>query len=225
MEDFKEKVSCKIWQTLQGEHEKARGCRSDFKKRLKEAFLDMGQTFCGDLEPIIGFLDESSLRLDPTRRRVINTPVVKYSEGAGKKRSWTLFGFLSLNGKDSVMVSEKAKAPDMAAFLELVREENGDGEGKRPILVVLDNARIHVAGLVKEKAKALYITRAFLPPYSPDLMPIEFGWKDLKRELSAYLNFDDAVCLAKDTALNLFGQRRYSYAKHWICSFICPRSK
>jgi transposase len=92
--------------------------------------------------------------------------------------------FLSLNGKDVVMVSEKAKAPDMAAFLELVREENGGsqdaGGGWRPILVVLDNARVHIASLVKEKAGALQIERFFLPPYSPDLMPIEFGWKDLK---------------------------------------------
>ena len=181
----------------------------------------MGQTFCSDLEPIIGFLDESSLRLDPARRRVINTPQVKYSEGEGKKRSWTMFGFLALNGRDTVMVSEKAKAPDMAEFLELVRAENGD---KRPILVVMDNARIHVASLTSEKAKALHITRAFLPPYSPDLMPIEFGWKDVKRELSAYFNFDEALCLAKETALSLFSHRKFGYAKHWICSFICPKT-
>ena len=162
------------------------------------------------------------MRSDPTRRRVFSTPVVRYTEGVGQKRSWTVFGFLSLNGKNVVLVSEKAKAADMAEFLEFVRAENG---GERPILVVLDNARVHIAGLVGEKAKMLHITRVFLPPYSPDLMPIEFGWKDLKRELSAYLTFDDAVCLVKDTALNLFGQRRYSYAKYWICSFICPRSK
>ena len=116
----------------------------------------------------------------------------------------------------------------MAEFLELVREENdvehSVGGGKRPILVVLDNARIHVAGLVKEKAKTLHITRAFLPPYSPDLMPIEFGWKDVKRELSAYFNFDEALCLAKETALSLFSQRKFGYAKHWICSFICPQT-
>ena len=180
----------------------------------------MGQTFCGDLEPIIGFLDESSLRLDPSRRRVINTSAVKYSEGEGKKRSWTIFGFLSLNGKDVVLVSERAKAPNMAEFLELVREENGD---KRPILVVLDNARIHVASLTSEKAKALHITRVFLPPYSPDLMPIEFGWKDVKRELSAYFNFDEALCQAKAAVLSLFSQRKFGYAKHWICSFICPK--
>jgi len=77
----------------------------------------MGQTFGSDLEPIVGFLDESSLRSEPSRRRVINTPVVKYSEGDGKRRSWTMFGFLALNGRDVVMVSERAKAPDMAEFL------------------------------------------------------------------------------------------------------------
>ena len=188
----------------------------------------MGQTFSCDLEPIVGFVDESSLRSDPARRRVINTPVVKYSEGGGKKRSWTTFGFLALNGKDAVMVSEKAKASDMVEFLEVIREENGGGqnggEGVRPILMVLDNARVHIASSVREKAEELHITEAFLPPYSPDLMPIEFGWKDWKRELSAYLNFDDSVYMAKETALNLFSQRKYSYAKHWICKFMCPKS-
>ena len=88
--------------------------------------------------------------------------------------------------------------------------------------MLLDNARIHIASSVKEKAEALQIERVYLPPYSPDLMPIEFGWKDVKRELGAYFNFDDAVCLAKETTQNLFSQRKYSCSKHWICKFICP---
>jgi transposase len=182
----------------------------------------MGQTFSSDLEPIVGFVDESSLRSDPARRRVINTKIVRYSEGEGKKRSWTAFGFLSLNGKDAVMVSEKAKAEDMVEFLGVIREENGgSGEGvQRPIVMVLDNARVHIASSVKEKAETLRLEEAFLPPYSPDLNPIEFGWKDWKRELSAYSNFDDSVCMAKDTALSLFGQRKYRYAKSWICKFM-----
>lgn len=187
----------------------------------------MGQTFGSDLEPIVGFADESSLRSDPARRRVINTRVVKYGEGEGKKRSWTTFGFLALNGRNAVMVSEKAKAVDMVEFLELVREENRDdldvGKGERPIVMVLDNARVHVASSVKEKADALGIVETFLPAYSPDLMPVEFGWKDWKRELSAYRNFDDSVYMAKETALKLFSERKYGYAKNWICKFMCSK--
>ena len=67
-----------------------------------------------DVEPVIGFLDESSLRTDPSRRRVIDTPVVRYTDKGEKYavRSMTFFGFMSLNGNDVVMASESARAFD-----------------------------------------------------------------------------------------------------------------
>ena len=37
----------------------------------------------------------------------------------------TVFGFMSLNGKDVVMASQSARAFDMVSFLEVVRGENG----------------------------------------------------------------------------------------------------
>jgi len=134
--------------------------------------------------PIVAFLDESSIQLNPGKRRVINTPVVKYKEG--EKKSKTIFGFIALNGNDVVMLSDKSKAEDMVAFLELIRKENPE----RPICIVLDNARIHHARAVKARAEELDIYFIYLPPYAPDLNPIEFGWKDLKRELSSILDFD-----------------------------------
>ncbi|MGB9660122.1 MAG: hypothetical protein ACPLY9_06390 [Nitrososphaerales archaeon] len=42
-------------------------------------------------------MDESSLQLDPKKRRVINTPVVSYE---GEKKSKAIFGFMALNGND-----------------------------------------------------------------------------------------------------------------------------
>jgi len=147
---------------------------------------------------------------------VLCTPVVTYSEGKGK-RSRTVFGFMALNGNDVVMVSESAKAPDMASFLEVVRRENNHGA---PVVIVLDNARIHTAKLVGAKAEELGIIRTFLPPYSPDLQPIEFGWKDLKRELSGIPEFDRAVEEAKPIAMKLLGERRMSYTAYWTKKFI-----
>ena len=175
----------------------------------------------------MGFLDESSLRSDPCRRRVINTPVVEYSEGEGSRRSRTIFGFMALNGRDVVMVSDRSKAADMASFLRLIRREEdaagGGSSSSRPILIVLDNARIHSAELVRVKVAELEIFCVFLPPYSPDLQPIEFGWKDVKREVSGILDFDRAVFEAKGIALKLFNDRKMSYAKHWSEIFICPK--
>jgi DDE superfamily endonuclease len=133
----------------------------------------------------------------------------------------TLFGFMSLNGKDVVMASQRAKAIDMVSFLEAVRGANG--RRRRPIVIVVDNARIHTAKVTKLTAGELSIFLVFLPPYSPDLQPIEFGWKDLKRELAAKLDFDGMIDSSGPTALELFEERRTGYTTRWVESFICPK--
>jgi len=138
-------------------------------------------------------------------------------------RSMTIFGFMSLNGGDVVMASETANALDMVSFLEVVRGENSSEENV-PILIVLDNARIHKAKLTTGKAEELGIFLIPLPPYSPDLQPIEFGWKDLKRELAAKLDFDSMIEASGPTALNLFEERKAGYTAHWVESFISEKS-
>ena len=57
------------------------------------------------------------------------------------------------------------------------------------------------------------------PPYSPDLN-LEFGWKDLKRELSKILDFDEMINRSEEIALDIFGERKYSYSKYWVEEFI-----
>lgn len=133
----------------------------------------------------------------------------------------TLFGFMSLNGKDVVMASQQAKAIDMVSFLEVVR---GANRGRRPILIVIDNARIHTAKITKATAGDLSIFLVFLPPYSPDLQPIEFGWKDLKRELAAKLDFDGMIDASGPTALSLFEERKRTYSASWTETFVTVRS-
>jgi len=114
------------------------------------------------------------------------------------------------------MLSDKSKAEDMAAFLELIRKENPE----QPICIILDNARIHHAKIVKKRAGELSIHLIYLPPYCPDLNPIEFGWRDLKRELAGFLDFDEMVERSRDVALELFGERKHGYARYWVGEFI-----
>jgi putative transposase len=52
------------------------------------------------------------------------------------------------------------------------------------ICLVLDNFQTHKAKRVKEKARTLNIELIYLPPYSPDLNPIEYLWKSIKRLIS-----------------------------------------
>jgi len=48
----------------------------------------------------------------------------------------------------------------------------------------------------------------YFPLYSPDLSPIEFGWKDLKRELSSILDFDEMIKSCEGVTSYYFGERK-----------------
>ncbi|CAD7768660.1 DDE superfamily endonuclease [Candidatus Methanoperedenaceae archaeon GB50] len=112
--------------------------------------------------------------------------------------------------------SDKMKSDKMIAFLELIRKQNPE----RPLCIVLDNARIHHAKTVKIRAEELDIHFIYLPPYSPDLNPIEFDWKDLKRELSSILDFNEMIKSCEGVALDLFDERKQSYSRYWVEEFI-----
>ncbi len=74
--------------------------------------------------------------------------------------------------------------------------------------------------MVKQRAEELDIHFVYLPPYSPDLNPIEFGWKDLKRELSGIHNFDEAISKCINIALKFVRMRKMSCSSYWIDRFI-----
>jgi len=62
---------------------------------------------------------------------------------------------------------------------------------------VMDNASFHRKGVLRALAAAADCEILFLPPYSPDLNPIENFWAYLKQKLRSilhlFLNFDDAL--------------------------------
>lgn len=87
-------------------------------------------------------------------------------------------GFYALNGKSIIDFKESSKAKDVCEFLERVKEEN-----KHDLIIVLDNSKTHHAEITVKKAEQLRIILVFLPPYSPDLNPIEFIWKSVRKEI------------------------------------------
>jgi transposase len=58
---------------------------------------------------------------------------------------------------------------------------------KQPLLIVLDGLRAHKSKLVREYLDSTngHIQIAFLPPYAPDLNPVEYLWAWLKRHALA----------------------------------------
>ena len=128
------------------------------------------------------FLDETATPTTLTRLRA-RAPIGVRAVGAVPHRRWqavTLIASLSLDGMGAAMSLDGAlDRESFDAFIE---------QALVPILVpgqlvVLDNLAVH------KSARAIgAITRAgcsvvFLPPYSPDLKPIELAFSKLKHHL------------------------------------------
>jgi len=69
--------------------------------------------------------------------------------------------------------------------------------------VIMDNATFHKSARIRELVESVGCTLLYLPPYSPDLNPIEKFWANMKRWIKSRLT-------EKNKILEL------------ICSFYVP---
>ena len=107
-----------------------------------------------------------------------NKPVVKKNTTKIKANT---FGFYAINGESVVDFKEDSKKESVCEFLERIREKNPE----KTIVIILDNFRSHrEQERREEKAEKLNTVLVHLPPYSPDLNPIEEIWRATKRILS-----------------------------------------
>jgi transposase len=124
--------------------------------------------------------------------------------------------FYCLNGESIIEFPERNRSEDFVSFLRKIREVN---PGKR-VVIILDNFRTHHARRVKEEAERLNISLVYIPPYSPDLNPIENVWKSVKRAVSEVspLNMEEL----KETIAESFKKltESISFAKGWIDKFL-----
>jgi len=87
-------------------------------------------------------------------------------------------------------------------------------------MIILDNFRSYHSKLATETAAKLNIDLVFLPPYSPDLNPIEFIWKSIKRELSPlFIKTIEQMRELIEKHFKKFSQSK-TYAKNWIKKFL-----
>ena len=164
---------------------------------------------------VVGFLDECSPQTCANTVRVYSFDKPIAVKDTKKYRANTI-GFYAPHGVSVAGLLENSRKENVCGFLEDVRESN---PGSR-IVMVLDNFPSHRAGLTREKAEELGIVLAFLPPWSPDLNPIEQLWRCLKREVSV------AFFRSEEEFLNIimgsFRQlsKRLSFASNWFSKYV-----
>ena len=125
-------------------------------------------------------------------------------------------GAYLINGCSVITFPERTRTNDFCEFLDEVRNKNPYGT----ICLILDNYSVHKARAVEVKAKKMNIILVNLPKYSPDLNPIEYIWKSIKRVLSEKCLNDriEIADVVQETFFILGFQ--LSFAKKWCEKFL-----
>lgn len=107
-----------------------------------------------------------------------------------------LYGSVNpLTGESSAMLAPTVNTDYMNVHLRFISEQVGPN---RHVVLVLDQAGWHVAKALKVPSN---ITLLFLPPYSPELNPMERLWAYLKSHYLSnriYLDYDTLFAAGRD---------------------------
>jgi transposase len=130
------------------------------------------------------FIDEAGVNLSMTRRyaRAPRGQRATGSVPANHGANVTMIGALSIDGLGATMTIEGAT--DGAVFLAYVEQllvptlVAGD-------IVIMDNLGAHKVEGIAEAIEACGASVIYLPPYSPEMNPIEHCWSKLKTALRA----------------------------------------
>jgi transposase len=102
----------------------------------------------------------------------------------GRWERLTVVGALAFDGVLAGM--SVAAATGTAVFLAFTEQVLVPALRERPdAIVVMDNLAAHKADVVRSALDRAGLSHRYLPPYSPDLNPIERAWSKLKTRLRA----------------------------------------
>jgi transposase len=169
-----------------------------------------------DDEIALGFIDEARPQNTANTVKVWSFEKVRSIKNSTKFNTNTI-GFYAIKGNSVSKFLNDSKAPSIAGFLDDIKVSNA---AYKAIVGIIDNFSSHKSKIVMQKAKELDIYFVFLPPYSPDLNPIEFIWKSIKRVLS--LSFVPDLEEMKHIITESYCSfaKLKSYAGYWIEKFI-----
>jgi transposase len=123
--------------------------------------------------------DESRFGLRTTRRRRLTARGVQ-PVGVTQHdfQNFYVYGAVApSSGEDFMLELPELNSTNFQVFLDAFARAHPDTLHLR----VLDNSRCHTAKAVQVPANVHFV---FLPPYSPELNPIERLWRDLKDQLA-----------------------------------------
>jgi transposase len=185
-------------------YKKAHGVPAKADREKQEKFIEYYGNLkkkCGKKEPIY-FADS----VHPQHQTELTYGWI--AKGERKEVATTAYqkrlnfiGGISLNGhRFTYHQADRIDANSICDFLWKIRQANS---GKYFVHVIWDNARPHKNDQVDELAKELGIKLHYLPPYSPNLNPVERIWK-LMHEKVRYNKYYEKFSEFTEATLDFF---------------------
>lgn len=186
------------------------------EKQIELTFSLLKERGISGEEVAIGFVDETRPQNTANTVRVWSFERIRAIKNTTKFDANTI-GFYAIKGNSVKDFIQDSKAPSISRFLENIKSANAD---YKATIVVIDNFASHRSRLVRDKAIELGFYIVYLPPYSPDLNPIEFIWKSIKRVLSISSVKD--LCDMKTIISHSWDKfsNSLSYGEAWIRRFL-----
>lgn len=183
--------------------------------KLIQVYSDLMDQGLDEKSIALGFLDEASPQLTANTARVWHFGKGESIKDTTKRKA-NAIGFYAVAGHSVHDFLDCSTSAVIAEFLPKIRAANTE---YGVVIVVLDNFSSHRAAALQKAAEDNDILLIYLPPYSPDLNPIEFIWKAVKRAISVnFINSTNEMKQVITTSWNGSVQHM-SFAKHWIQRF------
>ena len=183
---------------------------------LIQVYSDLMDQGLDEKEIALGFLDEASPQLTANTVRVWHFGKGKSIKDTTKRKANTI-GFYAIAGHSIHDFLQDSTAPTIAGFFKKIRAANAE---YGVVVVIADNFSSHHAEVLRKAAEESDILLVYLPPYSPDINPIEYIWKSIKRAISVQIihstnELRQSITAAWDDAV-----QHCSFAKNWIEQFV-----
>lgn len=172
----------------------------DVQKKRKEWKACIPE-LCEESFDKLVFIDESGININLTRRygRAIGEERVVDSAPVNRPVATTVISGMTSQGPIAWDMWSGGTTKDR--FIAYVKNELAPSLSPGSI-VIMDNLSAHHAAEVREILKEHGIEVRYLPPYSPDLNPIEELWSKMKTILRKWrIRVRDVLCAATDDIL------------------------
>lgn len=149
------------------------------------------------------FIDETGIHLGMTRlygRATIGERLYDSDAPGNRGQNISLIGGMSIDGLIATLSIVGSVNTEVFLFYiqQVLIPQLWAGA-----IVLMDNLPVHHATVVREAIEAVGAKLVFLPPYSPDLSPIELCWSKLKQFLrSAKARTKEALAQALTDIIN-----------------------